>query len=516
MSRAKPKRPSSPGKPRGKKAPPRSVVREKPRLGLAGKLSLFVGVVLFGLLAVTSVLSLRVAERAAVVTLERQGDAIASTLNHSFEVLVNQGELTQLQRVAANTAFLPDVEHVTVVDAKGVILASTDRTALGKPTNSTRIREALGHDEYVAEVYHDEGKLVFVRPLFSGKYTTGTDSGIVGVIEVGLDRRAMQARANEKARLLLSIQLGAYLLLSILVALALRALVVKPLVELAAVARRAQAGDRGARMGRRSGDELGVVSEAFDAMAAEVEQTVATLEETVAARTRALAEEVRARTQALESLEAAHAEKSRANDELRAAKVALERALGDKSHANDELRAAKLHLEAALDDSLRANEAVALAHADLERTHGALVTSMAERLALAETIQELSTPVMRIYPGILTMPLVGRIDAARAKQIEAKLLAGIERHDAAEVLVDLSGVPYVDVEVARALVRAKRCGELVGARVSLVGLRADVARCVAQSGLDLTGLTTRADLEQGLLAALRRRGLTIRARENPR
>jgi anti-anti-sigma factor len=326
----------------------------------------------------------------------------------------------------------------------------------------------------------------------------------------------MQARADEKALGLLGIQLGAYALLSALVALALRSLVVRPLVKLAEVARRAQAGDRTARANLTSTDEIGVVSEAFDAMAAEVERTVGTLEETVAARTRALAEEVRARTEALEALSVAHAEKSQANDELRAAKVALEKALGEKSAAHDELRDAKIDLEAALEDSLRAHETVELAHQNLERTHIELVSAMAERIRLAETIQELSTPVMRIHRGILTMPLVGRIDAARAQQIEAKLLAGIERHDADEVLVDLSGVPYVDVEVARALVRAKRCGELVGARVSLVGLRGDVAKSVVHSGLDLSGLTTLADLESGLLRALQRRGLTIRPRQTTR
>jgi len=131
---------------------------------------------------------------------------------------------------------------------------------------------------------------------------------------------------------------------------------------------------------------------------------------------------------------------------------------------------------------------------------------------MAETITELSTPVMRVFSGVITMPLVGKIDEARAKQVETKLLAGIERHDATDVILDLSGVPDVDVDVARAIVRARRCAELVGARVTLVGLRADVAKSVVRSGVDLSGQTTLADLESAIARTLGRRGLEIRRR----
>jgi rsbT co-antagonist protein RsbR len=370
-----------------------------------------------------------------------------------------------------------------------------------------------------------------VRPLFSGRYASGTDSGLVGAVEVVLDRTAMQASANDTALSLLAIQLGAYALLSVLVAIALRSLVVNPLGLLVEAAERARRGDRSARTEIRTKDELGTLSEAFDAMAAEVERTVDTLEAQVAARTKALAEEVRARTKALQELEVAHTETSLANAELRAAQGELEMALAEKSHANEELRAAqgKLEmalaeksraneelgvardeLEIALDDSMQANEALARANADLEKAHVDLVASVEEQLRLAETVRELSTPVMRIHRGILTMPLVGHIDEARARQIEEKLLAGIERYDAHEVILDLSGVPFVDVEVARALVRARRCAELVGARVSLVGLRGDVAMSVVRAGVDLSGMTTLADLESALVRSLRRRGFEIR------
>jgi anti-anti-sigma regulatory factor/HAMP domain-containing protein len=459
------------------------------RLGLAGKLVLLVGVLLVALSVGMSVLSLQVAKREARESLGREGDAIATTLNHTFEVLLEQGTNTPMQRVAANSALLPDVREVTVVDLGGNVLASSNRAALGKPSRSPYLMPLITRGDVLPETYEEEASLVIVRPLLGGKYKTNTDSGLVGAVEVVLDRRGMIDKAERKALGLLGVQLGGYALLSALLVLVLRQLVVGPLYRLATAARRHRAGERGVRTRIRTRDEIGIVSEAFDEMAREVQRTVATLEDRVKRRTAALAEEVDARTAALDELAEAHAETTRAHEELRRAHDETERALGDAMHANTALESA---------------------HADLHRAHEELVASMHERLRLAETVKALSTPVLRVHRGLIAMPLVGSIDAARAKQIETSLLAGIERHDARRVILDLSGVPIVDVEVARALVRARRCAELVGARVTLVGMSGQVAMSVVRAGLDLSGLVTLADLESGLVHALGRMGLEIR------
>lgn len=466
------------------------------RFGIASKLALIVGGLLFSLLSFTTIVESRAAAERTREALERQGDAIASTLNHTLEVLVDEGALVQLQRVTANTVFLPDMRDVTVVNKQGKVIACTDRTQLGAMTASAHVREILGREDFQPLVREAENEIVIVRPLFSGHYKSGTDTGLVGAVEVVLDRRAMQAEADSATRRTLFIQFGAYGLLSALVALLLRTIVAKPLEALSNAAHRMRLGDHTARAGVRSLDELGAVSLAFDEMAAEIGRTVDTLEENVAARTLALKE-------ALE-------ERSRANEDLQKAQRELELSLEERSRVNEDLKSAKKDLEAALDDSMQANEALALAHTDLARTHDELVVSVEEQRRLADAVRELSTPVLRVYRGILTMPLVGHIDEARAAQIEEKLLAGIDRHDAEEVILDLSGVPFVDVDVARALVRAQRCAELVGARVSLVGLRSDVAMSVVRAGIDLSSLSTRADLESALVRALRRRGYELR------
>jgi len=486
-----PRAPTAPDK----AARPAATPLPRLRLGLAGKLVLFVGVVLVTLSIGMSVLLLQVAKREAHESLGREGDAIASTLNHTFEVLVEQGTSGQMQRVAANSALLPDVREVTVVDSGGKVLASSDRSALGKPARSRYLLPFITRGGVLPEAHEEDSSLVIVRPLLGGKYLTNTDSGLVGAVEVVLDRRGMIDKAERKALGLLGVQLGGYALLSALLVLALRSIVVVPLYRLATAARRARAGERGVRTRIRTRDEIGVVSEAFDDMAREVQRTVATLEDRVKRRTAALAEEVDARTAALDQLAGAHAAATRANEELRRANEETERALGDATQAH-----------AALEK----------AHADLHRTHEQLVAAMAERLRLAETVKAMSTPVLRIHRGVITMPLVGSIDERRAKQIEASLLAGIDRHDARRVILDMSGVPFVDVEVARALVRARRCAELLGARVSLVGMSGQVAMSVVRAGLDLSGLVTLADLESGLVHALGRMGLEIRPVERRR
>ncbi len=108
-------------------------------------------------------------------------------------------------------------------------------------------------------------------------------------------------------------------------------------------------------------------------------------------------------------------------------------------------------------------EQVAARTADLEAERSELARALSEleastaaRLLLAETVRDLSTPVIRIYEQILVLPLIGEIDAERAQQIETSLLAGIERHRATEVLLDLTGVPFVDTAVAAYLMRTAR------------------------------------------------------------
>jgi anti-anti-sigma regulatory factor/HAMP domain-containing protein len=148
----------------------------------------------------------------------------------------------------------------------------------------------------------------------------------------------------------------------------------------------------------------------------------------------------------------------------------------------------------------------------LEKALEELKAGTAARLALAETVRKLSTPVIRLYDRILVMPLVGTIDADRAQQIERSLLEGISVNKAEEVILDLTGVPLVDMDVAASLMRATGAAQMLGARVTLVGIGPDVAQSIVSLGIRFPSIATRADLQRGLIVALRRLGLSVGGR----
>ena len=123
---------------------------------------------------------------------------------------------------------------------------------------------------------------------------------------------------------------------------------------------------------------------------------------------------------------------------------------------------------------------------------------------LLETIRKMSVPVVPVLRGIIVMSLVGPIDQERAQRIVDGLLEGVERHQAKIVLLDITGVPEVDREVAAYLVQAAQAARLVGAEAVLVGIRPEIADTLVELDVDLTGLVTRSDLEGGITYALQR------------
>ncbi|MFO7168223.1 MAG: HAMP domain-containing protein [Chloroflexota bacterium] len=136
--------------------------------------------------------------------------------------------------------------------------------------------------------------------------------------------------------------------------------------------------------------------------------------------------------------------------------------------------------------------------AELERALEELSATAAERERLINTVRELSSPVLPVMEGVLVMPLIGVIDSERAAIIIAALLGGVQNHQARVVILDVTGVPIVDTQVARALIQAAEAVRLLGAQTVLVGLRPELAQTIVGLGLDLSGLITRADLQSGV------------------
>ncbi len=128
----------------------------------------------------------------------------------------------------------------------------------------------------------------------------------------------------------------------------------------------------------------------------------------------------------------------------------------------------------------------------------------AEATVLAQTalLQELSTPVIPLNDQIVVMPLVGSIDSQRAQQVLETLLTSIAEAHAQVAIVDITGVPMVDTQVANALIWAAQAVQLLGAQVVLTGIRPEVAQTVVGLGVELRGITTRSSLHSGLAYAL--------------
>jgi anti-anti-sigma regulatory factor len=131
--------------------------------------------------------------------------------------------------------------------------------------------------------------------------------------------------------------------------------------------------------------------------------------------------------------------------------------------------------------------------------------------AQQQTIQELSTPIIPVMDNIIVMPIVGVIDTARARDITRRLLAGIGKHNAGVVIIDVTGVAIVDTGVANYLHKTTQAAQLKGARVIITGISEAVAETIVDLGIDWSGVETLSDLQMGLVVALRNLGKRIEA-----
>jgi anti-anti-sigma regulatory factor/HAMP domain-containing protein len=144
-----------------------------------------------------------------------------------------------------------------------------------------------------------------------------------------------------------------------------------------------------------------------------------------------------------------------------------------------------------------------------EATLTELREAVGARQTLEKAIQELSSPVLPVLDGVLVMPLIGVIDSERAALLVTALLSAIEYHHARLVLLDVTGVPIVDTQVARVLLQAADAARLLGAEPILVGIRPELAQTIVGLGLDLSSLKTQSDLQSGIRYAAQRQALLV-------
>jgi rsbT co-antagonist protein RsbR len=122
---------------------------------------------------------------------------------------------------------------------------------------------------------------------------------------------------------------------------------------------------------------------------------------------------------------------------------------------------------------------------------------------------ELSTPVVTLWEGILALPMIGTLDSARTQIVMESLLQKIVETGAQMAIIDITGVPTVDTQVAQHLLKTVTALRLMGAECIISGIRPQIAQTIVHLGVDLQGVITKANLADALAIALKRTGHSI-------
>jgi rsbT co-antagonist protein RsbR len=122
---------------------------------------------------------------------------------------------------------------------------------------------------------------------------------------------------------------------------------------------------------------------------------------------------------------------------------------------------------------------------------------------------ELSTPVVKLWDGILALPMIGTLDSARTQIVMESLLQKIVETESQIAIIDITGVPTVDTLVAQHLLKTVTAIRLMGADCIISGVRPQIAQTIVHLGVDLQGVTTKANLADALALALKRSGITF-------
>lgn len=122
---------------------------------------------------------------------------------------------------------------------------------------------------------------------------------------------------------------------------------------------------------------------------------------------------------------------------------------------------------------------------------------------------ELSTPVVKLWEGILALPMIGTLDSSRTQIVMESLLQKIVETGSGVAIIDITGVPTVDTLTAQHLLKTVTAARLMGAECIISGIRPQIAQTIVHLGVDLGGVTTKATLADALAVALGRTGRTI-------
>lgn len=126
-----------------------------------------------------------------------------------------------------------------------------------------------------------------------------------------------------------------------------------------------------------------------------------------------------------------------------------------------------------------------------------------------QELLELSTPVVKLWDGVLAVPLIGTLDSARTQIVMEALLQKIVDTGSELAIIDITGVPTVDTLTAQHLLKAVSAARLMGADCIISGIRPQIAQTIVHLGVDLTMVTTKATMADAFRTALQRLNITF-------
>jgi rsbT co-antagonist protein RsbR len=126
-----------------------------------------------------------------------------------------------------------------------------------------------------------------------------------------------------------------------------------------------------------------------------------------------------------------------------------------------------------------------------------------------EDLLELSTPVVKLWDGVVALPMIGTLDSARTQIVMESLLQRIVETGSEIAIIDITGVPTVDTLVAQHLLKTVTAIRLMGADCIISGIRPQIAQTIVHLGVELEGVTTKATLADALALAFKRSGLVV-------
>lgn len=127
----------------------------------------------------------------------------------------------------------------------------------------------------------------------------------------------------------------------------------------------------------------------------------------------------------------------------------------------------------------------------------------------SQELLEISVPVVPLWEGVLSLPIIGTLDSMRAQTVTEKLLFEIARTGSRFAILDISGVPTVDTQTAQHLAKTVAAARLMGAECVVTGIRPAIAQVMVALGIDLSSVVTRFSLAEGLMHCFDRLKLTV-------